>query len=113
MSLEEIIKQLNLEVLTPPKEFGKITPSSGYASDLLSCVMTGAHPGSIWVTLQAHINIVAVAALLDISAVIITENAMPDEETISKASLQEVNLLRTDKPTYVVAGLLWELGLKP
>ena len=47
--------------------------------------MAGAPHESVWVTLQAHSNIVAVATLLEISAVIITEGAMPDQATISKA----------------------------
>jgi len=91
MTLQEIIDHLNLKLLTEPKDFSQITPSSGYTSDLLSCVMAGAKHHGIWVTLQSHINIVAVAALLELSAVIITENANPDEATLNeqmkKASL--------------------------
>ncbi len=86
MTLQEIIKALDLKVLTDPKDFSSITPTCGYASDLLSCVMAGASHQGIWVTLQAHNNIVAVAALLELSAVIITENAQPEAETIAKAN---------------------------
>ena len=75
MNLETIIQELNLTLITRPKHFASITPSNGYASDLLSCVMAGAGENGIWVTLQAHANIVAVAALIGLSAVIITENA--------------------------------------
>ncbi len=112
MTLQEIIEKLNLTLLTQPKDFQQVTPTSGYASDLLSCVMAGANQRAIWVTLQAHINIVAVAALLDLSAIIITEGAMPDQETIAKANEENVTLLSTGKPTFFVAGRLWELGLK-
>ncbi len=48
--------------------------------------MTGAEPEGVWVTLMAHSNIVAVAALLDLAAIIITENAQPEKETIEKAN---------------------------
>lgn len=112
MSLKEIIKKLNLTVLTGDKDFSTIFPTGGYASDLLSCVMAGARHGSVWVTLQAHINIVAVAALLEITAVIITEGAKPDETTIQKAIEQDITLLSTPLPTYVVVGRLWEMGLQ-
>ena len=77
MNLADIIKSLDLTVLTTPQDFDQIEPSGGYASDLLSCVMSGAPHRGIWVTLQAHNNIIAVAALLDLSAVIITEGAEP------------------------------------
>jgi hypothetical protein len=82
MNLQEIINQLDLKILTQSIDFQAAYPDSGYASDLLSCVMAGAKKGGLWVTLQAHINIVAVAALLDLSAIIITEDAQPDAATI-------------------------------
>lgn len=112
MTLQEIIEQLDLTLLTEIKDFDQVTPSSGYASDLLSCVMAGAQKQAIWVTLQAHGNIVAVGALLELSAVIITEGTTPDAETIAKANDKGITLLITDKPTYYVSGRLWELGLR-
>lgn len=112
MTLQEIIDEINLSVLTEAKDFSRITPSSGYTSDLLSCVMAGAQRRGVWVTLQAHLNVVAVAALLDLSAIIITEGAKPEAETIAKANQEDVILLCSDKPTYYVVGKLWELGLR-
>ncbi|GAB4557536.1 MAG: hypothetical protein Kow0047_01930 [Anaerolineae bacterium] len=112
MTLQEIIQRLNLRVLTEPKAWDAVVPTGGYASDLLSCVMAGARHGHVWVTLQAHSNIVAVAALLELSAVIITEGAMPDEQTIQKANEEGVILLSTDQPTFAVVGQLWEMGLR-
>jgi hypothetical protein len=78
---------------------------------MLSCVMTGCKPGGIWVTLQSHMNIVGVAALVDASAIIITEDAMPDEGTINKANQQEVILLATPNPSFGVCGQLWAMGI--
>ena len=68
--------------------------------------------GNLWVTLQAHMNIVAVAAMLEVSAVIITENAQPDEATISKANEQGVVLLSTPKASYEICGTLWDMHLR-
>jgi hypothetical protein len=112
MTLQDIIRQLNLRVLTQPKDFDQIVPTGGYAADLLSCALAGAQRRAIWVTLQAHLNIVAVAALLELSAVIITEGAAPNPETIIKANEEGVTLLATDQSTFYVAGRLWELGLR-
>jgi hypothetical protein len=94
------------------KDFSEVSPTSGYASDLLSCVMAGARHGGLWVTLQAHLNIVAVAALLDQSAVIITEDAQPDEATLQKANEEGITLLSTPDSTFAVVGKLWELGMR-
>jgi hypothetical protein len=112
MTLQEIVAQLNLTCLTKPRDFSTVRIRSGYASDLLSCVMAGARYHGVWVTLQSHSNIVAVAALLELNAVIITENARPDQDTIEKANEEGVNLFLTDKPTFWVVGKLWEMGVR-
>ena len=74
--------------------------------------MAGAQKEGIWVTLQMHGNIVAVGALLELSAVIITEGATPDAETIAKANGEGLTLLMTNQSTYYVCGRLWEMGLR-
>lgn len=112
MTLDEIMRQLDLKLLTRPADLGRTEPTAGYASDLLSCVMVGAKNGSLWITLQAHSNIVAVASLLDMAAVIITEGALPDSDTVAGADQQDVVLFSTEKPTFWVVGRLWELGLR-
>ena len=112
MTLDEIIALLDLKVLTQPRDFSTIQVSRGYASDLLSCVMAGATHGGVWVTLQAHVNIVAVAVLLEQAAVIITENAQPDDATLARANQEGVTLLSTPRSTFYVAGKLWEKGIR-
>jgi len=112
MTLDQIIKDLKLTVLTESCDFSQVTPISGYVSDMLSCVMTGAKKEGIWVTLQAHNNIVAVACLLDLAAVIITESAKPDENTIKKANEEAMILLSTPHNSFYVVGKLWEMGLR-
>jgi predicted transcriptional regulator len=74
--------------------------------------MTGADPEGVWVTLMAHSNIVAVAALLDLSAIIITEDAQPDSETIDQANQKGVTMLSTTVDNFEAVGKLWQLGLR-
>ncbi len=112
MNLQDVITALNLKVLTQAKDFSLVMPTGGYAADLLSCVMAGAKHANLWVTLQAHLNIVAIAALLELSAIIVTEGAQPDEATIAKANSQGVTLLWTEAKTFEVVGRLWEMGLR-
>jgi len=112
MNLQQIIDRLNLTILTDSHDFSGIIPTGGYSSDLLSCVMAGARKNHIWITLQAHLNIVAVAALNEVAAIIITENAQPDAASIAKANQQGVILLSTSQHTYEINGKLWELGIQ-
>jgi hypothetical protein len=112
VNLQEIIEKLHLKVLTDPIDFSQVEPTSGYTSDLLSCVMAGAKKQGIWVTLMAHGNIVAVAALLEISAVIITEDAVPEPATIARANSEGITLLSSPHPSFEICGQLWDLGLR-
>ena len=112
MYLQELIDHLELKILTQNKNFSSVPVKSGYCSDLLSCVMTGASPEGVWITLMAHSNILAVAALLDLSAIIITEDAQPNAETINQANQKGVTMLSTPSDNFKTIGRLWELGLR-
>jgi len=83
----------------------------GYASDLLSCVMAGAHKGDAWVTLQAHMNVVAVATLLDLACVIITEGARLDQAAQDRADEQGIPILYSPQGNYTVVARLAGLGI--
>ena len=83
----------------------------GYASDLLSCVMAGARQGYIWVTLQAHPNVVAVAVLLDLAGIIITEGVEPDAGTLQKAEQEDIPVLTTRDSTFTTVSKLAALGI--
>jgi hypothetical protein len=74
--------------------------------------MAAAPHHGLWVTLQAHANVVAVAALLELAAVILTEGVRPDDETLARAREQGVVLLATPLTTFEVVGRLWALGVR-
>ena len=84
----------------------------GYVSDLLSNVMANAQQGDVWVTMQAHQNIIAVASLLGLSAVIVTGGAEPDNDTIAKAGQEGINLFTTQAHSFAIVGLLYEHGVR-
>jgi hypothetical protein len=111
MKLEELCRTLSLAVRTAEGKV-KREVTGGYASDLLSCVMAKAQTGNVWVTLQAHPNIVAVASLLNLAGIIITEGVEPDEATRAKADEEGVPLLTTALTTFTVVGKLAELGIR-
>ena len=76
--------------------------TGGYASDLLSCVMAGAQAGNVWVTLQSHLNVVAVASLLNLACVVVTEGAPVEPPTVEKADEVGIPVLSTPLTTYSV-----------
>jgi hypothetical protein len=109
MIVQEMVDRLNLGIAGRGDLEREIT--GGYASDLLSCVMAGAKAGNVWVTLQAHPNVVAVASLIELAAVIITEGTAPDPETVRKAEQEGIALLTTDKTTFTIVAELAALGI--
>jgi predicted transcriptional regulator len=108
MTITDIIPALDLKVLSGQKGLSnKIT--GGYVSDLLSDVIGNAKEGEVWITLQTHQNIIAVASLKDLAAVIIVKGASPETDTIEKSNIENVPVLVTELDTFTIAGRLFEL----
>lgn len=111
MNLDNLVKELNLKLWAGTVD-GRGVVTSGYASDLMSDVLAKAKQGSVWVTNQKHVNVVAVASLLGLAGVIIAGGLDPDENTIEKANEENVALFTTSLPTFEVVGRLYGLGIR-
>ncbi len=111
MKLEEVVRRLALEVCAGAEKLDRDV-TGGYACDLLSYVMAKAKEGNLWLTVQGHPNIVAVASLVNLAGIVVTEGAKIDPVTIEKANQEEIPILTTPLTTYALAGKLWKLGGK-
>jgi len=110
VTLDELRHQLSLDVQAAPDKLN-VEVTGGYASDLISCVMAKAQPGNVWITVLCRPNIVAVASLLNLAGIIITEGMIPDATTVEKANEERIPLLTTDMTIFTVAGKLFALGV--
>lgn len=110
MKLAKLVEELALKVRTAQKGLEREV-KGGYASDLLSDVMANSQEGDVWVTIQAHPNIVAVATLRDLAGIILANGRQPDAETLQRAEEETVPLLCTSLPTFEVVGRLYRLGI--
>ena len=108
MNLKDIAEKLNLKVVS-----GEIDRevSGGYSSDLLSDVIANAQKDNIWITLQIHINIVAVANLQELAGIILINGREPEEATLMKAKQENIPILLTDLSTFEIVGKLYEMGI--
>lgn len=111
MTLAEIVRHLDLTVLTPLPEVDQEV-TRGYASDLLSDVLGKASEGAIWVTLQCHPNVIAVASLLNLAAVLIVGGSIPEEATLARAREAAISVLATRLSAFEVVGRLYLLGIR-
>ena len=110
ISLKKVIEKIGLEPISAVGEVNRPV-IGGYASDLLSCAMRGAKKDFLWVTLQSHANVVAVASLLNLAGVVITEGNRPGPEIISQAEAEGVVLLLSTRDTFSVVGELTAMGI--
>ena len=105
MNVQTLAAALKLKILAAGNIDREV--SCGYTCDLLSWVMAHGQPGMVWITVQTHLNVVAVASLLDMAAVIIPENITVDAATLAKAEEEGVAVLSSPLCAYdLVAGMI-------
>ena len=107
MTVKDIIERLDLNCLNEANLDAEV--SGAYASDLLSDVMGNARSGQVWITMQTHKNVTAIASLKDIPAVIIVRDGVPDDDMLEHAKDEDICLLVSKDATFEVCGKLFEL----
>jgi hypothetical protein len=111
MTLTDLATRLELTVFTPGAPL-KRTVGGGYASDLLSDVIGHARKDDLWVTMQVHPNIVAVAVLKELAAIVLVGGRVPAAETLAQAEREKVPVLGTKLATFELCGRLYGMGLR-
>lgn len=107
MKVSDIAERLNLRFLTEVGADADVT--DGYCGDLLSWVMGRAAQDSIWITIMSSRNVLAVAVLAEIKAVLFAEGVEPERELIDKAEEEGIALLVSDRHTFELAGEIYSL----
>jgi len=113
MTLAAIARTLGLTQFTPelaPDDTTEVR--SAHASDLLSDVLANAPSGGLLLTIQVHLNVIAVALHAGLSAVVFTSGMNPEEAVRAKAVAEGLPLFGTPEPTFDLAGRLYTLGLR-
>jgi predicted methyltransferase len=108
MKLGEIVERLQLSVRSGEDRLDQAV-TGGYAGDLLSDVIANSKAGNVWITMQVHVNIVAVAVLKDLVGIIIVQGRQPSEETLKKAKTEKIAIVVSDAPAFETAGRLYTL----
>ena len=110
MKITDIVSILGVESLVDSKK--EINIEGVYIGDLLSIVMTKAKQNFAWITIQTHINIMAVAELLELSCIIIVENMEMEPSALEKAIELDIPVFKTKESAYQVACKLYNMGIK-
>lgn len=112
MKIKDLAKLPGLSLLQGQGDLDGVV-SGGYAGDLLSDVMGHAGERIVWVTCQTHENIVAVARLKNLAAIIIVNGRRPDEAVLKRARDERVPIFSTAEPAFAVCGSLFALIREP
>lgn len=107
MKVRDIVGLLGLTVYSGQGGLDNLV-TGGYTSDLLSDVMGNIDEGRIWITLQTHKNIMAIASLKEAAAVIIVKGYKPEENTLAQSNEENIPILGTDLQSFEISGQLYE-----
>ncbi len=108
MKVSDIVNKLGLTVVSGEKGLDKEVKGA-YVSDLLSDVMGNAEEGQIWITLQVHQNVMAIASLKDLAALILVKGFQANANTIEHSNDEQIPILSTNLSTYEITGKLYEI----
>mgnify|MGYP002974241730 FL=1 len=108
MTVREIAEKLNLRVFSGEAGLDREV-TGGYVSDLLSDVMGFAKDGSVWVTLQTHKNVMAIATLKELAAVVIVKGFEPEEDAKEVSEEEGIPILGSTEQTFELTGRIYNL----
>lgn len=108
MKITDVISALDLSVFAGEENLEN-TVNGGYVSDLLSDVMGNIEDGMVWITIQNHKNVVAIATLREVSAVILAKGIKPNEEMLQFAKEEGLPVLGSTEEVFPLSGKLYEL----
>ncbi len=108
MQVNDIVKALDLKLFGGEQGLNREV-NGGYTCDLLSDVMGFASEGKIWITLQTHKNVMAIASLKDLAAVILIKDFAPDADMLEQANEENIPVLGTSLQAFEISGQLYNL----
>ena len=110
MTIKDLLPRIEGTLLTEGSDLSR-NISTGYACDLLSWVLAHGQKGMAWATVQTHINVVAIAVLMEMSCIILAEGNQLESDSLAKAKEEGLTVLTTRKTAYEVCGLMMGAGI--
>lgn len=108
MRIRELAALLGARILAEGRD---ADVACGHSCDLLSLVMARGRPGMAWVTVQTHLNVIAVATLGEMACVILPEGIVMEEAVLQKAREEGVSVLSSALTAYAICGLMHARGI--
>ena len=110
MTAASLTRLLEAKNLTPSCTMDRQITCGGVC-DLLSWMLAHGRKGMAWITVQTHLNVIAVAVLKDMTAVILPEGLTMDETMLKKAEEEGILVLSTPLTAYEVCAKMVSAGI--
>ena len=98
MKVKDLVESGKFNAITLP--YGERDIDGVYVGDLLSWVMGRAEEDNAFVTIMTNVNVLAVASLINMSVVIVCENAELSDEFLSAAEDKGINVVKSSLPSF-------------
>lgn len=110
MTISQLSTAAELTLQTPEANINTEV-HGGICCDLLSWVMAKGNAGMAWITVQTHMNVIAVAALHEFSCIVLAEGCAMPQDVLAKAKEEGVAVLSSSRSAYELCGLFYQLGI--
>jgi len=111
MTLSEVMKTLDAEVLVENDQLSTIEIKTAFSADLLSDVLAFAKPGSLLLTGLTNPQVIRTADILDIAAIVFVRGKSPPGETLRLADELDIPILSTKYILFETSGRLYSKGI--
>ncbi|MFA9370349.1 MAG: serine kinase [Labilibaculum antarcticum] len=111
MKVQDIVDKLGLKVCSGSSGLNREI-EGGYTSDLLSDVMGNADENQVWVTLQTHKNIMAIASLKELAAIVLVKGYEPEADAAEQSNLEGIPILSSEEEAFELTGKLFDILTK-
>lgn len=108
MKVKELVEALGLKVYSGEQGLNNLV-EGGYTSDLLSDVMGNAERGKLWITLQTHKNVMAIASLKELAGILLVKGLKPEQDTAEQSNEEGIPVLGTEEDAFEINGKIYEL----
>jgi predicted transcriptional regulator len=107
MRIKDLVYKYDFKIFAGEKGLDREV-KGGYVSDLLSDVMGNAEKDQLWLTLQTHKNVMAIASLKDLAGVLLVNGNEPEPDMLEMANEESIPVLGSSQSTFETTGKIYE-----
>lgn len=108
MKTRDVVEKTRATVLVPG-DMERVL-SGAISGDLLSFIMAEAKEGWLWITIQVHLNVAAVAVLKDVPFILVASGRTPEQALVERCAAEGLTLAVTRLSAFEAAVALQEVA---